>query len=274
MRLGLLSTLSKLTVTTANTHWGRMLYTSGGLEPVAKTDVLLLQEVTEPEKHNLEGRLRSLGFEIVHLASRFGLVIAIRTGAGLKFMPNSAQEHLLQKMRPVEQKLVEFVAKHSSIRERGLIAAKFIMTSGRHITIANTHPTTPVALRPRDRAIQISRLSKILGNPYYDGVLILAGDMNHYPKPKRVDEIMRTKARLVRVDIGTEPTWYARGSKQEKWLKIPARLLRRSIDDFNGQHDAVLYRGEGMQPTSVEVMDIPSDHRAVSVEFTLPNPST
>jgi endonuclease/exonuclease/phosphatase family metal-dependent hydrolase len=262
--------LEKLIIATANTRWGSMVYTPAGLTPVASAGILLLQEVTEPERYDLAGRLRAAGFELVHCTSRFGLAIAVRTDSGLRLVPGSIQERLLQKMSPIEQWLTERIVKHPpGIRERGLITAKFTTLSGRQITVVNTHPITPIAVRPRARKVQIARIGTILADPYYSGMLILAGDMNHYPGPKKIDEAMRATAKLTRVNLGLEPTWYVRGSKQEKWFTIPAHLLHKPIDSYNGQHDVVLYRGKGLRSTSVKVVDIPSDHRAIVATFSL-----
>ncbi|HEX4662356.1 MAG TPA: endonuclease/exonuclease/phosphatase family protein [Candidatus Saccharimonadales bacterium] len=264
------SQVSHFTLATANTHFADMIRASDGLKPLQGVDILTFQEVIDREGYNLEAILAQAGFTLIHVATRFGLAIAIRSNLKLKFVPGSMREYRLQKMGLVERRLVQRSAKPSQPQqytERGLIAAKFVMQNGQELIVATTHPVVPIM--PHARRAQIIRIGQLLDESYFDGQLILSGDMNHYPKPRPIDKKMRHEARLLAVDLNNEPTWYARGSKQEKYLQLVAYLQRRQIEDFNGQHDTILYRGGKIKPVSVKVADIVSDHRAIIARFSL-----
>jgi endonuclease/exonuclease/phosphatase (EEP) superfamily protein YafD len=90
--------------------------------------------------------------------------------------------------------------------------------------------------------------------------------MNHYPVPGIVDKELETVARMQRVDIGREPTWRMVGSKSERLGRLAAFAARRPAESFDGQLDALLYRGS-IVPVDTRVVDIASDHRAIVTEF-------
>jgi len=254
-------------IATANTHWSRMLAADDGLQPLASADILLLQEVINPDAA-LEECLNQAGFTLISIQSSCGLAIALRTNSGLTFMPHSVKTRQLQPMKRFERYAAQRWAKQShQFTERGMLAAKFTTKGGSVLTLVNVHPSAPV--QPLSRATQIKLIGQELTDPYYTDNLIVAGDMNHYRGPTVTDERMRQKAHLQRVDLHGEPTWYARGSKQEKYFKADAFFTRRPIAYYNGYHDAVLYRGKGLALTSVRVVDVQSDHRAIVARFGL-----
>jgi hypothetical protein len=71
---------------------------------------------------------------------------------------------------------------------------------------------------------------------------------------------------MYRVDIGDEPTWRMEGSNSEFIGKIAGCVMGRDLASFDGQLDAMLYRG-ALRPVDVQVVDIPSDHRAIVVRY-------
>ena len=91
--------------------------------------------------------------------------------------------------------------------------------------------------------------------------------MNHYPSPRKIDRKLHTSTSLTPVHLGTAPTWYVHGSKQEKLLRLAAKVSGRPLDSFNGQHDIILYKNQGFTPIKTKVVDIPSDHRAILSTF-------
>jgi endonuclease/exonuclease/phosphatase (EEP) superfamily protein YafD len=105
----------------------------------------------------------------------------------------------------------------------------------------------------------LTKAATELQNPYYDGTLLIAGDMNHYPGPRSADISFRKKSDLVAVDLGGKFTW---PSKDAGFLE--SKLGRF----YSGQLDDVLYRGN-IAPVKVEVMDAMSDHKAIKVTFKL-----
>lgn len=255
-------------VATANTHWGEMLRAPDGLSSLAAADVILLQEIIDPVALKVDEQLIGAGFTPPYIAPQYGLLLAVRTASILQPIPNTNAKYQLRKMNVIEHALNQrWAGRPHDFKARGLIATRFRTPSDREVTVATTHPTIP--LKPRARAVQILRIGQILTSPDFDGALILAGDMNHYPGPRPVDEGMRIAAGLTRVDIGNEPTWQATGTRQEQYLKFPARVQHRELADYNGQNDAILYRGAGLQLIKASVVTIHSDHRAIIATFGL-----
>lgn len=259
---------SRLTVATVNTHWGSLLHAADGLDPVADADIVLLQEVIDPDNDCREDLLEAAGFTLVYAAGRFGLAILARTATQFQMVPGSLREHLLQKMDAVEIRLMQrWAGRPHGFTEHGMISARFTTPDKKVVTVANVHPSMPV--KPVARSIQVSLMAGLLTGSDYAGPLVVAGDMNHYRRPGLVDEAMRKSASLVRVDLGEEVTWQARGTGQEILLGALARLQKRPTTDFDGQLDAVLYRGDGLELSSAAVVDVKSDHRAVITTFSL-----
>jgi len=255
------------TVATANTYFGKAIRTTGGLTPIKNADVILFQEVFTPKANRLDTILTDMGFTLVHAAPRFGLAIALKNNTNLKYVEGSLQEHCLAKMPAVEKLYIEKAMRLPLVLiERGLISCQIVIGK-QPVTIATVHPTTPVSAKPRARYRQIVTLGKIISRHYANDALILGGDMNHYPRPRSVDHAFHTKTDLSPVDLGSEPTWYAKGSKQERILSVLSKFLRRPLDHFNGQHDIILYRKHAFRPIKTEVVDIPSDHRSIITTF-------
>lgn len=262
--------MKRLIIATANTQFSRMLLTPNGLAPFKGVDVLTLQEVVEPED-TIKKILAKAGFQTIHAAAKFGLVIAVRSQSKIKLVRGTIKECSLQKMGRLETQLVRrSIGRVHQFNERGLLAIKLITPEGQRFTVATTHPTVPIL--PRARRTQINNIRDLLQEDYFESQLILTGDMNHYPRPKAVDQKLRLQASLLAVDLHGEPTWYARGSEQEKYLRIAARLRRRQIEAYNGQHDSILYRGS-LKPSNTKVIDIASDHRAIITSFNFEQPT-
>lgn len=260
----------QITIATANTHFGQMLRTEGGLDPVARADVILFQEVFNAEVDGLLRCLQKAGFTLLHCAPQFGLAIALRNGSPLQFISGSAQEHRIAEMGIIERMVIEKATGRSLVfNERGIISCTLADNRGRHTTVATAHPTTPLAIKPRARHQQIVKLKSLLNEKYTNDRLILGGDMNHYPRPRKIDMSLHRSANLTPVNLGDTPTWYVRDSKEEFLFKLPSFLLRRSIDTFNGQHDIILYRQPSLRVDAIEVVDIPSDHRAIIASFSI-----
>jgi len=258
----------QVTIATANTYFGHTTRIDDGLAPIARVDILLLQEVFNPTVDQLPQKLTEAGFKLVRATGRYGLVIALRSDSAVSFVEGSVREHTLAPIGILEKQLARRFAKQKhEFTQRGLLAAKFKTHRGATFTVATTHPA--VAVTPRRRAAQIDKIASELENPYYGGKLILTGDMNHYPDAKPVDKALWRKANLTLVDLNGESTYSVRGSKQEKYFRIAAALQRRPIESYDGQLDDVLYRGEGIESISTTVTDIQSDHRSVVVTFSI-----
>lgn len=259
---------SEFTVATVNTHWGAMLHEAGALDPVAKADIVLLQEVIEPARDLPAERLRHWGFELVHVTGAFGLAILRRSGSELRVVPGSLASHRLLRMDRMEYRLMQrWAQRPHGFTEHGMISAVFATTTGRQVTVADVHPSMP--LKPLARARQIYILGGLLGRREYAGPLILGGDMNHYPRPGYVDERFGAATGLTRADIGAAPTWFVHGTNQEKYIRRLAQLLGQPLSDYDAQLDAVLYRGEGLALLSAAIVEVASDHRAITTRFSL-----
>jgi endonuclease/exonuclease/phosphatase (EEP) superfamily protein YafD len=84
--------------------------------------------------------------------------------------------------------------------------------------------------------------------------------MNHWPRPKKADLAFRRTAGLTAVDLSNEITWPSRRTDAADGR------LRRFV---SGQLDDILYRGSGIEFVHREVVDVPSDHRAVVATFAI-----
>lgn len=133
------------------------------------------------------------------------------------------------------------------------------------LLVATAHPVVPV--RPIARARQVRALGAWLA-AHPAETAVLGADMNHYPAPGRIDRELELTSGMRRVDIGDEPTWRIAGSNSERIGRIAGRITQRDLESFDGQLDAVLYRGN-LVPTELQVEDIASDHHAIIATFSL-----
>jgi endonuclease/exonuclease/phosphatase (EEP) superfamily protein YafD len=108
--------------------------------------------------------------------------------------------------------------------------------------------------------IFLTQLQSELADSYYDGPLVLTGDMNHYPGPLKADLAFRRAAGLAAVDVGGEKTWPSRRTSF-----VGSRLSRL----VGGHLDDILYRGDGMEVVQLQVADVASDHRALIATFAI-----
>lgn len=265
---GIITLMSRITIATANTHYGRMLCEPGGFAAVQHADVLLMQEVAGlPE--DAAANLQKAGFELQHASPDMGLAIAVHVDS--EYVPVEGSE-FTDEIQAANRKLQTLVERHRPslahrFRARGLIALKLASSyNDAHVTVATTHPIVP--LRFRARAAQVRAMGGLLGQEYFEGPFVLGGDMNHYPGPNKVDREVAVDAGLARVDLGDTPTWRIRGSNNE-WLGwMMSSIGGQSIDSFDGQLDTLLYRG-AVERVWSSVEDISSDHRAIVADFEL-----
>ncbi len=256
---------SQVIIATANVHFGDAIRVDGGLESLRpyQPDILLLQEVTNTAEE-LKRQLSKAGYSLIHFASNFGLAIAVRVGSGLQAVPDSARTHQLQKMGYIEYKWAQRFAKYPhQMDAHGMQAVKFKTPSGQVVTVVNTRTTVSSNRIARKR--QVTNMGIELADPYYAGLLVVGGDMNHFPGPGRIDRVMRQKAGLKQVDLGNQPTWRARNSKLYRTI---ARVRRQPLESLYAQLDTLLYRG-GCELIEIKVVDILSDHRAIVGKFEL-----
>ena len=263
--------MSTLTVASANTHYGRMMGEPGGFAGIQHADVFLLQE-THHTSEQARRNLSKAGFVIAHEAPDMGLTIAVNQDSG--FQPVDGSVRVSTFTAPsliaglLRERLGEGLA--DRFRPRGMIALKLSnkgVACGPHkeVTVATTHPVVPV--RFRARGAQVHAMGHALADDYFAGPLVVGGDMNHYPSPRRTDRKMAQTAGLSRVSLGQEPTWRIVGSNSERLGRALAYMLHmETVTDFDAQLDAVLYRG-GLELRTSSVEDIASDHRAIVAEF-------
>jgi endonuclease/exonuclease/phosphatase family metal-dependent hydrolase len=252
----------RFVVATVNTQFSKVLKSPDGLAKLVHADILLLQEVSNPDYDTFRLTLERIGFRAVHVAGKYGLVIAQRKDSRFTVVEGSMRSGDFGKLNLLERVLIMMSAPGKrEFTKRGIIAVKLSTPSGLLFTIATTHPA--IDLTPNYRARQIKILQDELANEYYDGPLILAGDMNHHPGPKPVDMAMRSSAKLQAADLQGQATWITKKSL----LKIPTQLLnvfnRKHLSDYDGQLDDLLYRGPALSLVKADVVDIPSDHNAV-----------
>ena len=260
----------QLTVATANTYFGQLINTPDGLASFSSVDILLLQEVFNLQDNDLSPVLQKAGFTLLHAAPQFGLAIAYRQSPLHTPLSESIREFSLAKLTNIERHVIEKATRTPlTPNERGLITCKVRYGNGQHFIIATTHPTTPISIKSRARYRQVKKLWHILATNFSDMPLIIGGDMNHYPGPRKIDKAFHAAMQLTPVEIGQEPTWRVQGSKQEKLLSLAARLLQKEINDFDGQHDTILYTTRAISSRHSKVVDIASDHRAIIADLQL-----
>lgn len=247
---------------TTNTHEGRFIE-SGGLADFCDVDVLMLQEI-DANRDRLEERLhRQTGLRLAAYSHNKRLAIAIRqdievADIGEHDIP-TAQFNL-----PLTEQISSDSRLSRRLRGRGLLAVT--TTVGEHSPVfVTTHPIVPVLTKKREahlRAIP-SIIDKIGAD-----VLVLGGDMNHWPRPTSVDEAMSRDADLNRVYIGDIPTWEA--SKSTPLHRILGRSLESVGLSIDGQLDSIYWSGrESMRLLGSEVLNVASDHNAVRADFEL-----
>jgi endonuclease/exonuclease/phosphatase (EEP) superfamily protein YafD len=248
-----------LVVATVNTYFGRAVVDDGGLEALANADVLLMQELFNPAAAALEPRLHKYGFELLAAGGHFGLAIALRSDSAFARAEQPVRSTVLQQVGAIERTLIARFAKQQlEYTDLGVLAAQLETPEGHRLAIATTH--LPVVTSFRQRARFLTQLRTELADTYYDGPLVLSGDMNHYPGPKKADLAFRRAAGLTAVDLGSAITWPSRRRS------YAGRKLSRL---FGGQLDDILYRGSGIGVVHNDVMDVASDHRAVVATFTI-----
>jgi hypothetical protein len=62
---------------TANTQFNKLIHALYGFERVKDANVLLMQEVSNPSRDNLNTVLNTAGFNLINVAGIFGLAIAL-----------------------------------------------------------------------------------------------------------------------------------------------------------------------------------------------------
>lgn len=254
----------KIIIATANTYLGKMLREADGLRDVVVADVLLLQEAVGFDKRKLTKILQPQGYTEIFFNKAYGLVIAVKQKPGLQVVEESLREQKIGNLSVLEMMLAKnWKMKKDEFGQRGCIAVKLQLKDHTELVVVNVHPSvdTPTYFRSK----QIRRLSKELEHEYYTatGRIIIGGDMNHRPEPKRVDHDLAARHSLVRIDLGGEHTWKVLGSQFEKPARLLAFLNRRSLDSYNFEMDTFLYSRANIEPINTEVLDIPSDHRAI-----------
>ena len=250
---------SRLVVATVNTYLGRTVRTVGGLAPLARADVILLQELYSPAAYGVETSLESVGFELVAAEGHSGLGIAVRSDSAYRYSGDPVRSTVLERAGTVERVLLSgFARERLEYCDLGVLAAHLETRGGHRLVVATTH--LPVVTAFRQRARFLSRLPLELADPYYDGLLVLTGDMNHWPGPKKSDLAFRRRSGLTAVDLGKEITWPARKGNGA------GGAVNRVV---GGQLDDVLYRPGAMHCVQREVIDVASDHRAVLATFTI-----
>jgi endonuclease/exonuclease/phosphatase (EEP) superfamily protein YafD len=248
-----------LVVATVNTYLGRAVIEERGLDAVADADVLLMQELFNPTAYRLESSLRQLGFEVIAAVGHFGLGIALRSTSSFVNTGNPVRSTVLEQAGSIERAAIARFAKQQlEYSDLGVLAAQLESPEGRRLTVATTH--LPVVTSFRQRARFLAKLPLELADPYYDELLVLTGDMNHWPGPKKADLAFRRAAALTPVDLNNAITWPSR-----KTSNLGRQLNRL----FGGQLDDILYRGPGLEAAHNEVVDVASDHRAIVATFSV-----
>jgi endonuclease/exonuclease/phosphatase (EEP) superfamily protein YafD len=270
--------MPKFKMATANTHYGRMIRSNEGLDPLAEAeaDIIALQEIRDPESDIFAARLERHGYKLVHAVGISGLALAMREGVGLQHIPSTEHTQALRAIRPFEQRLYDKGSRLvGQFPGRSMIAAKF-MVENETLCVATAHPVPPS--RPRQRRVQVNRVGEVLTDSYYDGNLIVAGDWNHFPAARPTDIAMRNNAGLKVADIGSTTTWGFRGQSMESTARVVSMLTHPGLenlatrgdaclDTFDAQLDAILYRGDTLRCLGAEVMEIASDHKAIVASF-------
>lgn len=255
-------------VATVNTLLGRALKDLSKLGDLATADILLIQEVIRPAENDLQNRLRVSGFELIEADNPFGLVIAIRKDSNIKLIDGTLRLVKLGNMGWMEKTILNILikAKHN-FKERGMMTVKFRI-GNKTLTVVNVHPGISFGFKGARRR-QINKLNVELKNTIYQGPLLIAGDMNHYPGPEKVDMQLVNDNYLRSLDLGRKPTWITKGSDYEFFAKLAAIFSRRALESFDGQLDAIYYRESWLQALETKLVTIDSDHRAILATFKL-----
>lgn len=251
--LQLLSMSEHISVVTANTHMAEALYDQVSMDYFAQHDVVMLQEAIVPESH-LAKLFHDTGLSPIIASEGMGLAILARYDMAVQ----SLRKTVLHKPgRPFANTATIDPESNGNVRfrARGMLAAKIELFSGIELTVATAHPTVPLKTHARKK--QILALAQSL--PHHSEKLVLGGDMNHWPSPRKIDRQFRTRTRLI--DAIEDRTFDV---SKTRYAKL-GHLARLGIP-VNGQLDALLYRGS-MYPAHVSVNEIASDHRAISATF-------
>jgi endonuclease/exonuclease/phosphatase family metal-dependent hydrolase len=261
--------MNQFKVATANTLLGQASKDISNLGELLNADILLLQEVISPSNDNLKQQLEEAGFQLVTAIGKFGLAIAVRKNGEFTSADSDVRSRSFERLSWLERFLVKVLAKQDNeFAERGMVAAKLVSKHGKELTVVNVHPGISFASK-RIRSRQIEILSQELKDPYYEGALLVAGDMNHYPKPESIDEEMASSNHLTSVNLADKPTWIAKGSHYERFARLQILFNHKSLADYDGQLDAMLYRADHLRELHTDVIEIQSDHRAIMTVFSL-----
>lgn len=257
-----------ITVATANTYESRMLQHNDGLLPFVESgvDVLLLQEVLGMNEATTRARLMQDGYVLVQYAGELGLATALHQDFADKAVITHAKQVSIHQPSTTEVLMKRLQPHSHRLRPRGMLVLGLAASDTQpNLFIANTHPI--IFARAVARHKQVRAIQAALSSPIYDGSrLILAGDMNHYPAPHTVDRRMHQALRLQMAKLDRS-TWPVQGTKHE-WMARIGSLVTHSIDAFDANLDAMLYRG--VTELDTRVVDIHSDHRAVVTTFDIP----
>jgi len=241
----------RLTIATANTQMGRAIREPGGLAGLKSADVILLQEVQMGQDELATKLSDDIGLSLGHYDDDFGLAIAIDS----KYTIQSRRHRILQ-ARGTVGRLTLPAKEHVNtfrLRGRGLLALTLETPDGTVFTAATTHPT--VKMKSVSRNAQVRAIPNAISD--MPDPLVLAGDMNHWRHPHRVDRQMYESTGLTPVEI-TGSTFDV---SQTRYALL-GKIIR-----FDAQLDAMLYRGKGLRPIETELIDISSDHHAVKTTF-------
>lgn len=250
---------SRLVVATVNTYLGRTIKTAHGLAPLADADVILLQELFSPAGYGLEPSLHSVGFDLVAAEGHSGLGIALRSDSAYRYTGVPVRSTVLEQAGTAERVLLTTLSREPlEYADLGVLAAELDGPDGARLVAATTH--LPVVTAFRQRARFLSQLSLELSDLFYDGLLVLTGDMNHWPGPRKADLAFRRRAGLAAVDLDQQITWPSRRTGRA------GRTVTRVI---GGQLDDILYRSGAMNCVDREIVHVASDHRAVIATFTI-----
>lgn len=242
-----------MTVATVNTYFAQALRRHGGIDAILPCDIIAFQELYDPSPED-ERRISQLGFELVAVHGATGLGIAIRSEAHIVCKTQSIRQVILQsagKLGVVGA--CRIAGRATEYTGHGILAAKFAVGNV-HFTLAVAH--APIVMAPWKRKPYIDALTTELADSYYDGPLIVVGDMNHYPGPHAID------AKFCKT-IGLSYVAYPRAT----WPSRNAKVYERAIGLLRpGILDVILYR-EFEEPSAVSTIDVMSDHCATRATF-------
>jgi hypothetical protein len=148
--------MSKITIATGNTCYGRLARAADGLVPFAEanTDVITLQELRDPEADTFTTQLDRFNYTLVHAAGTAGLAMAVRSDSELRLESASLRHEAFRQMRPWERRLYENGSRLvGQFPERGMIAACFLIDQIA-VDIATAHPDPPTRTRSRNRQVR------------------------------------------------------------------------------------------------------------------------